>query len=358
MPDYTRLRPAPGIEMQVPEEEAYEMAIRLQERRPREPVYEYYPTETAGRPDLRSITIYGQPMEPEPDIEDLPQQDYELGRLTIKRQFTDDMKIANGYRDIDPQTYEGLAAEAGMTMQSRLAKLQMNLDRTEMAFKQIRQNPNFSPGEQFEGKTKFYDANPVWKTPRIRRPATPEMVEERRGAPLAVSSITDMAKRAVDVIREAETWYGRNPSREEVISRLKESADIGGWRDRNPATKDALLAALDAELKVTEEVEDTWDEEMKNEIAEYIGMPPTEPIIRPIIGREGEILRGEQVPEEYRRLGVTEYRPPTRETERREITAPETLPAKPLGYPDAVWSEQYKMWTIFKNGRLIGLQEE
>lgn len=101
--------------------------------------------------------------------ENMPQQDFELGRLTIKRQFTDDMKIANGFKDIDPETYSGLAAEARMTLQSRLNKLQVNLDRSEMQFKQIRQNPNYDANEQAQLMQQYYAANPVWSPPDIGR---------------------------------------------------------------------------------------------------------------------------------------------------------------------------------------------
>lgn len=141
-------------------------------------VEEYWPTQTGGQPDLRSISIYGQPEgvgEGGIDIENLPQQDYELGRLTIKRQYSDDVKIADAYQQGSPQ-YMALHDEARMVMQSRLSKLQMNLDRAEMAFKQVRQDPNLSPDEQFIGKTKFYEANPVWETPRPKypKPLTPQ----------------------------------------------------------------------------------------------------------------------------------------------------------------------------------------
>jgi hypothetical protein len=34
-----------------------------------------------------------------------------------------------------------------------------------------------------------------------------------------------------------------------------------------------------------------------------------------------------------------------------------TIP-KPKNYPNAVWNSKHKMWTVFKNGKLIGLQEE
>ncbi len=35
-------------------------------------------------------------------------------------------------------------------------------------------------------------------------------------------------------------------------------------------------------------------------------------------------------------------------------TAPST--PKPAGYPDAVWNADYKMWTVIRNGRLMGVQ--
>ncbi len=31
---------------------------------------------------------------------------------------------------------------------------------------------------------------------------------------------------------------------------------------------------------------------------------------------------------------------------------------KPQGYPDATWNSQHNMWTIIKNGKLVGLQEQ
>jgi hypothetical protein len=45
--------------------------------------------------------------------------------------------------------------------------------------------------------------------------------------------------------------------------------------------------------------------------------------------------------------------------ERKPAATPAaTIPPKPAEYPDAVWNEQHQMWTVVKNGKLIGLRNK
>jgi hypothetical protein len=336
---------------------------------------EYWPTETAGQPDVRSISQYVRPEEwrsGHGNIEDLPEQDYELGRLTIKRQYSDDVKIADGYQPGSPQ-YIALHEEARMSMQSRLAKLQMDYDRANMQFKNIRQNPNLDPDEQFMMKSQYYESNPVWKPERIGYPKS-TAIRDIYTAGRVQSALGQLAT-------DEETIYDR------------ESAEAAAAR----------LLGIDYAQNYQEAV----DIINQREAIDFNPLPlPFQPT-------EAPLLRGEQVPEEYRRMGITEYRPSTMEDyesiagERPIITParkggrptpeqiaeyqrlgggqtaegrryrneimesleppmkapmpaaqPAALPPKPIGYPDAVWNEQARMWTIIKNGRLIGLSEE
>lgn len=250
------------------------------------------------------------------DIDDAPEQDYDLGRLTIKRQYSDDVKIANAYQNGTPE-FMALHQEAAATMQARMAKLNMERDRVEMAFRQINRNPNFARNERRQGKINFYRSNPVWKIPRVEYPEEPQM--PRRGKPLAVSSLDDMAERAVEMARAQESLLPFvGTKKEDIVRAVKRAADMGGWKDLNPATKEALLATLDVKLKNTGETRKAWDEDAEEQVRSYVGVPARKPI--PI---------------------------------------PETATTKkPIGYPDAVWNPQFGMWTVIKKGKIIGLKEE
>jgi len=227
-----------------------------------------------GEPGQEEFLGYVRPQADEMDA--IIKQDYELGHLTILRQYTDDMKIARFYKNADPLMYESLARDAETRKVLGLAEIQANLDKSKRMFKQIDQDRRLSLEEGFKAKMGYYQKNPGFTMPqseRTKRPEMPAMEKpETRGTPLAVSSIQDMVTRAVTWVKKGESRFGFNPSREDVIKRLKESADVGGWKDRNQATKEAILAGLNVQLKDTEEVEDTWDEAMKSEIAGYIGV--------------------------------------------------------------------------------------
>lgn len=47
---------------------------------------------------------------------------------------------------------------------------------------------------------------------------------------------------------------------------------------------------------------------------------------------------------------------PTAKAERHLVRKTKERPPKPAEYPDAVWSEEHQMWTIVKNGRLMGVK--
>ena len=246
----------------------------------------------------------------EADIEDIPEQDYNLGRITTIRQFTDDMKIANEYKAIDPESYGILAQEAAATMQSRMMKLNMKRDKAEAAFLRIDQDVNSGYTEKQQFKTSYYDKNPIWKTPKVEY-QRPKILS--RGKPLAVSSVEDMAQRATDMAVTQESWKPFvGTSKKNIIKAVQRAADMAGWGDLNPATREALMATLDVKMKNTGETKETWDEDAENQIRNYIGLQTIAPV------------------------------------------KPQWL----IDYPDAVWNPQLKVWTVFKGGKLVALSEE
>jgi hypothetical protein len=268
-------------------------------------IEEYWPTETAGRPDLRSMTIRREAVPAEEyDIEEQPQIDFNLGRQTIQRQFLDDMLKAESFKSLSPETYAVLAEEARMTAMSRRTKLQADLERTERQFKQIREDLNFSKAEQNDAKLSYYEKNPVWQTPRVGRPMD---IMERLTA-------------------GAFAGVGEEPPPEEIPEQPLWQRFFGGRK---------------------------------------------EPEVRPIIGLEGkpitpptreaeEVLPTPEQIAEYRRLGGSQtaagrqYARDFIKQSEKEPTAPTPvgLPSKPIGYPDAVWNERLKAWTVIKDGQI------
>lgn len=216
----------------------------------------YYPTETAGQPDVFAKGMYIRPQDwmdgrtGETEITDLPQVDYDMGRASIQRQFLEDMKNAEGFKAISPETYVALTQEANTVMASRLARLEQNYNRSELQFKQIRQNPNLSRNEQYEAMAKYYDSNPVYEPKRISAPETLTPQQQMLGEMMA------------------------------------------GMEEETPMIPTETLPAEPTEMPA----------------------PATS-----IVGQ---------------------------------------IPPKPIGYPDAVYNKQLKMWTIIRNGRLVGLKEE
>ena len=243
------------------------------------------------------------------DIDDLPEQDYNLGRLTIKRQYTDDVKIANQYDPGSPE-YTTFHQEAAATMNARMGKLNVERDRAEMAFRQTNQDPNLGREEKSRMKTDFYGRNPVWKPPRVEYPEEPKPLKiPSRGKPSAPSRLDDMADRATELAVGLESPLPfRGTSKVDILKAVKRAADMAGWGDLNEATKEALLETLDMKMKNTRETRGNWDEETLNAIREYIGL-----------SKGGH-------------------------------------PSKPAEYPDAEWSEEHQMWTVVRNGRLKGIQ--
>jgi hypothetical protein len=107
------------------------------------------------------------------DIIDLPDEDYNLARISSKRQFLDDMKLANELMPGSPE-YLAFAEEAQATFRARNAKINMEREKSEMKFKEIRQNPNLDPQEKERMMVRYYSANPIYKAPPIQEPAIPE----------------------------------------------------------------------------------------------------------------------------------------------------------------------------------------
>jgi hypothetical protein len=62
-------------------------------------------------------------------------------------------------------------------------------------------------------------------------------------------------------------------------------------------------------------------------------------------------LINQRYPETQTETGVKEPTQP----EQKQVTP--NLP-RPKEYPNAVWNSKYGMWTVMKNGKLIGLQAE
>ena len=107
------------------------------------------------------------------DIDYLPDDDYELGRVTSKRQFLDDMKLANELMPGSPE-YLAFAEEAQMSFRARNAKMNLEREKTENAFRQIRQDPKFTAQEKRAAKVQYYDANPIWEAKKVQYPKAKE----------------------------------------------------------------------------------------------------------------------------------------------------------------------------------------
>lgn len=116
------------------------------------------------------------------DIIDLPDEDYNLARISSKRQFLDDMKLANELMPGSPE-YLAFAEEAQATFRARNAKINMEREKSEMKFKEIRQNPNLDPQEKRQMMVQYYSANPIYKAPQIQEPAIPKPNEMYGKAP-------------------------------------------------------------------------------------------------------------------------------------------------------------------------------
>jgi len=88
--------------------------------------------------------------------------------------------------------------------------------------------------------------------------------------------------------------------------------------------------------------------------------PIIDAAIGPMRGQLMEALDLEEVPGEKRsRLGIdwlAKDIPPTIRKRKRVESKVKERPPKPKEYPDAKWSKEHQMWTIVKNGRLMGVK--
>ena len=122
------------------------------------------------------------------DVDDVVESGYESGRISIRRQYLDDMKIANSL-PMGSQEQQVFAQEAAATMQARMAELNMNRNSAKQMFRQINQRQELTPKEKMELKTGYYEKNPIWRTPKIDYPSTQDIQNAGEIPPVQVQKV-------------------------------------------------------------------------------------------------------------------------------------------------------------------------
>lgn len=126
--------------------------------------------------------ISGQTPEPQwdefTDIDAVPELQYNMGKMTIKRQYSDDVRIADMYPPGSPQ-YITLHQEASATMLARMAELNAQRDKIKNGMQQLNRNYNLTRDQRREGKMQYLEANPVYEPPKVQDPYQAMMEQVR-----------------------------------------------------------------------------------------------------------------------------------------------------------------------------------
>lgn len=238
----------------------------LRHRREEGPIYEYFPTETAGIPDLRSISFERQPEDVSgliDEIDNLIEADYEAGKATHIRRLSDNMKIANEVKDVNPEMHQIMVDEFNAVFKAGNAELEMDYSNVKRKRKQVWQNINLNPSQRVDMFGRFYENNRVFEPPTIRRPTRPEAV----GAPLAPGAL----EKRVGGRYEAPTmagyiesvwdkpWARNRASQGELIEAFKGWALDSGFAAQRPAVKQQLIRAWEDLVRDYENTE--WNPE-------------------------------------------------------------------------------------------------
>lgn len=195
MPDYAKLLPRTplanatslGGRLWEQPQEKFIAGLRGSMAQPGTVSREYYPTETAGKRDLKAISIAGPyvrsiedlvqspedaalgiPMKfPFEDVDELANYDYETGKMVAKNQYLSDMKEVNLLPPGSPQ-HTTLSEIATRKYQSETNKLEMKLGRWENTERTINNNPNYDNRIRHALKMKFYDRNRIFQGERLK----------------------------------------------------------------------------------------------------------------------------------------------------------------------------------------------
>ena len=119
-----------------------------------------------------------------------------------------------------------------------------------------------------------------------------------------------------------------------------------------PMPPDSGRKVLEELAKVTKAAEGIPQETLEQPIIDAI----TEPLRQDAMRTTG--FEEYEMPAEKRsRLGIDWLArdKPARTGVRKKVES-KTRPPKPKEYPDAEWSEEHQMWTIIKNGRIMGVK--
>ena len=239
---------------------------------------------TRERPEL----VGGEPtyslQEPASEPKELSMQNFPISGVTPGDYFQKNLAILkNTWDEYARFRYDRLMADtsgdpfliqqAQMDYADNKMKSKSQLQTYEMQFNKTREEGGLTGSEEYDLATqiltKGLGSNPI--TLPAGRPRIPDV--EERGRPLAESSMKGIAENAAKMAEaKADLPWSRIAPREDVINALKKAVDVGGWRDLNPATKDALMERLDLLMKNMPNAKIRWDEAAKNEIKEYIGV--------------------------------------------------------------------------------------
>ena len=117
------------------------------------------------------------------DIDALPEQEFNIGKLAIQNEFVKETNLAK-QTTTDTVQIDEMINDAKMTKAMRMQELMTNYQRTKTMFKKYGQEGNLSNEDKFLAKMTFHDSNPVFKIPQASlKPAKPTytQAQQQRG---------------------------------------------------------------------------------------------------------------------------------------------------------------------------------
>jgi len=260
-------------------------------------------------------------MEGDIDVADRAEYDYKTGTLAAQNEYLEDMKIADQLQP-ESEQHKVLSAMATAKFQSQMADFETKKRKWENVHRYLLQNPQYDERMIRDLGEDYYQRNPIFearrtKMPEAKRPLFPEARVQSVLGELAtnIDDIYDMPS----AVSFAASKLGKD-----FATNYPEAVKIIAERARTDFAEPLPIAP---------------------ELAETSAPAPA-----PAPAPKKRTLW-------QRMFGGGEPAPAEEPVARPPISSVPVVPTqKPVGYPDAVWNPQYNMWTVIKNGKIVGLQ--
>jgi hypothetical protein len=259
-------------------------------------------------------------------ITQLPDQQLKLQMAAIENEYVMATHKAKQTTD-DVEQIKTMYGNAKMLHDMKIQEAVTKYQRTQLMFRKYQGDNTLSRENAFDAKMKYIQSNPIFEMPDSMLTAQPKPEFSQEYKDIHIGRISD-------------------------IDLPKDIADDTGLNDRQKAEKAATRwFGKDFDKKVPELqkiIDEQWPQEKEQQKGEnifsQIGKALSQTAQHPI-----DWLTDPNFQRKAQGIDQTEQ-----QTNQQVQQTPTTL--KPKGYPEAVWSKEYGMWTVIRKGKIVGLK--